>query len=113
MRWHLNLGGYKMDLISEDNLPKGIGVNNLDVETNLKNMIIDLNKNYGYFLTRKDFQYCVTLDEHEIDPIKIKEWMRDNLDGNSITIWNGEEYKYNFYFVKDHDAMGFRLLWDF
>ncbi len=102
-----------MDLISEENLPDGVGVNNHDVETNLKTMISDLNKNLGYFLVRKDFRYCIVLDEHEIDPIKIKEWMRDNLDGNSITVWNGAEYKYHFFFVEDHDAMGFRLLWEF
>ena len=102
-----------MDYINEKDLPDGIGVNNHDVETNLKIMIRDLNKDHGYFLVRKDFGHCIILNEREIDPVKIKEWMRDNLDGNSITVWNGAEYKYHFFFQQDHDAMGFRLLWEF
>lgn len=95
------------------NLPDGIETNNLSVEQNLKEMIRILNDEHNHNIKRTDFKYDIILSERKIDQYKIKQWMCENLDGKTITVWDGGNYEYHFFFEKDYDAMGFRLLWEF
>ena len=85
-------------------------MNHYSVEENLEHMIKELNDKHGHDIKREDFKSVVVLDESEIDPIKVKEWMRDSLEGKSVTIWS-QNHQYHFFFEREHDAMGFKLMW--
>jgi hypothetical protein len=63
-------------------------------------------------LERVMFKYDIIVKEEKLDYEKIKMWREESLEGKNISVYDENIYSYHFFFELEHDAMGFKLMWE-